>query len=117
MGELLETLAFDADIPAEMHGIRLDQAAVQLFSDYSRSKLQEWILDGSLTVDGETRRPKDKVSVGQQLTIRAQRLPEVIWSGEDRPLDILFEDEHIFVVNKPAGLVVHPAAGHTAGTL
>ena len=117
MGELPETLAFDADVPAEMHGIRLDQAAVQLFSDYSRSKLQEWILDGSLTVDGETRRPKDKVSVGQQLTIRAQRLPEVSWSGEDRPLDILFEDEHVIVVNKPAGLVVHPAAGHAAGTL
>jgi 23S rRNA pseudouridine1911/1915/1917 synthase len=82
VGELPETLAFDADVPAEMHGIRLDQAAVQLFSDYSRSKLQEWILDGSLTVDGETRRPKDKVSVGQQLTIRAQRLPEVSWSGK-----------------------------------
>ena len=100
-----------------MHGIRVDQAAVQLFPMYSRSKIQEWILKGSLTVDGGLRRPKDRVSVGQKLAIRAQVIPEVSWTGEERPLDILFEDEHVLVVNKPAGLVVHPAAGHPAGTL
>jgi len=100
-----------------MHGIRVDQAAVQLFPMYSRSKLQEWILEGSLTVDGGLRRAKDKVSVGQKLAVRAQLIPEVSWAGEKRPLDILFEDEHVLVINKPAGLVVHPAAGHPAGTL
>ncbi len=110
-------VSLDAEIPAEMHGIRVDQAAVQLFPMYSRSKLQEWILEGSLTVDGGLRRAKDKVSVGQKLAIRAQITPEVSWAGEERPLDILFEDEHVLVVNKPAGLVVHPAAGHPAGTL
>ncbi len=110
-------VSLDAEIPAEMHGIRVDQAAVQLFPMYSRSKLQEWILEGSLTVDGGLRRAKDKVSVGEKLAIRAQVMPEVSWTGEERPLDILFEDEHVLVVNKPAGLVVHPAAGHPAGTL
>ena len=110
-------VSLDAEIPAEMHGIRVDQAAVQLFPMYSRSKLQEWILEGSLTVDGASRRAKDKVSVGQTLAVRAQVIPEVSWTGEERPLDILFEDEHVLVVNKPAGLVVHPAAGHPAGTL
>ena len=110
-------VSLDAEIPAEMHGIRVDQAAVQLFPMYSRSKLQEWILEGSLTVDGGLRRAKDKVSVGQKLAVRAQVIPEVRWTGEERPLDILFEDEHVLVVNKPAGLVVHPAAGHPAGTL
>ena len=110
-------VSLDAEIPAEMHGIRVDQAAVQLFPMYSRSKLQEWILEGSLTVDGGLRRAKDKVSVGEKLAIRAQIIPEVSWAGEERPLDILFEDEHVLVVNKPAGLVVHPAAGHPAGTL
>ena len=110
-------VSLDAEIPAEMHGIRVDRAAVQLFPMYSRSKLQEWILEGSLTVDGASRRAKDKVSVGQTLAVRAQVIPEVSWTGEERPLDILFEDEHVLVVNKPAGLVVHPAAGHPAGTL
>lgn len=110
-------VSLDAEIPAEMHGIRVDRAAVQLFPMYSRSKLQEWILEGSLTVDGASRRAKDKVSVGQKLAVRAQVIPEVSWTGEERPLDILFEDEHVLVVNKPAGLVVHPAAGHPAGTL
>ena len=110
-------VSLDAEIPAEMHGIRVDQAAVQLFPMYSRSKLQEWILEGSLTVDGGLRRAKDKVSVGEKLAVRAQVIPEVSWAGEERPLDILFEDEHVLVVNKPAGLVVHPAAGHPAGTL
>ena len=110
-------VSLDAEIPAEMHGIRVDQAAVQLFPMYSRSKLQEWILEGSLTVDGGVRRAKDKVSVGEKLAVRAQVMPEVSWAGEERPLDILFEDEHVLVVNKPAGLVVHPAAGHPAGTL
>ena len=110
-------VSLDAEIPAEMHGIRVDQAAVQLFPMYSRSKLQEWILEGSLTVDGALRRAKDKVSVGQKLAVRAQLIPEVSWAGEEHPLDILFEDEHVLVVNKPAGLVVHPAAGHPAGTL
>ena len=110
-------VSLDAEIPAEMHGIRVDRAAVQLFPMYSRSKLQEWILEGSLTVDGASRRAKDKVSVGQTLAVRAQVIPEVSWTGEERPLDILFEDEHVLLVNKPAGLVVHPAAGHPAGTL
>ena len=110
-------VSLDAEITAEMHGIRVDQAAVQLFPMYSRSKIQEWILKGSLTVDGGLRRAKDKVSVGQKLAIRAQVIPEVSWTGEERTLDILFEDEHVLVVNKPAGLVVHPAVGHPAGTL
>ncbi len=110
-------VSLDAQIPAEMHGIRLDQAAVKLFPMYSRSKLQDWILEGSLTVDGGERRARDKVSVGQKLAIRARISPEVSWKGEARPLDILFEDEHVLVVNKPAGLVVHPAAGHPTGTL
>ena len=117
MTDSSDMVFLDAEIPAEMHGIRVDQAAVQLFPMYSRSKLQEWILEGSLTVDGGLRRAKDKVSVGQKLAVRAQLIPEVSWAGEKRPLDILFEDEHVLVINKPAGLVVHPAAGHPAGTL
>jgi len=91
--------------------------AVALFPDFSRSKLQTWIKAGALTVDGAVLRAKDKVSVDQRLLLQAELEPEVSWTGEDIPLDIRFEDEHVLVVNKPAGLVVHPAAGHAAGTL
>ena len=100
-----------------MHLQRLDQVAVALFPDFSRSKLQSWIKAGALTVDGAVMRSKDKVSVDQQLQLRASLEPEVSWSGEAIGLDICFEDEHVLVVNKPAGLVVHPAAGHADGTL
>lgn len=100
-----------------MHLHRLDQVAVALFPDFSRSKLQSWIKAGVLTVDGAVLRSKDKVSVDQMLQLCTQLEPEVSWSGEDIPLDICFEDEHVLVVNKPAGLVVHPAAGHAGGTL
>lgn len=100
-----------------MHLQRLDQVAVALFPDFSRSKLQSWIKAGALTVDGALMRSKDKVCVDQQLQLRTHLEPEVSWSGENIPLDICFEDEHVLVVNKPAGLVVHPAAGHAHGTL
>lgn len=100
-----------------MHLQRLDQVAVALFPDFSRSKLQSWIKAGALTVDGAVMRPKDKVNVDQQLQLQASFEPEVSWSGQAIGLDICFEDEHVLVVNKPAGLVVHPAAGHADGTL
>ncbi len=115
--ETTSAIALSAKVPESMHLQRLDQVAVALFPDFSRSKLQSWIKAGALTVDGTVMRSKDKVSVDQQLQLRAALEPEVSWSGEDIPLDICFEDEHVLVVNKPAGLVVHPAAGHAAGTL
>lgn len=110
-------ISLSAKVPETMHLQRLDQVAVALFPDFSRSKLQSWIKTGALTVDGTVMRSKDKVSVDQQLQLRASLEPEVSWSGEAIPLDICFEDEHVLVVNKPAGLVVHPAAGHADGTL
>ena len=111
------SIQLSAQVPESMHLHRLDQVAVALFPDFSRSKLQGWIKAGVLTVDGAVLRSKDKVSVDQMLQLCTQLEPEVSWSGEDIPLDICFEDEHVLVVNKPAGLVVHPAAGHAGGTL
>lgn len=112
-----DSIYLEAEVPVNLHGSRLDQAAAALFPDYSRSKLQEWILAGVLTVDGAVARPKDKVALAQQLVLATQLEPEVSWAGEAVPLDIVYEDEHVIVLNKPAGLVVHPAAGHAAGTL
>ena len=112
-----ETVELSADIPVELNGERLDQAAAQLFPEYSRSRLQIWIKSGELCVNGQQRRPKDKVSDGDRLVIEAELVLEVPWQAQDIALDIVYEDTSIIVLNKPAGLVVHPAAGHADGTL
>jgi len=107
----------NAEVEAALDGERLDQAAAKLFSEYSRSRLQSWIKRGELLADGKACRPRDKVREGTLLTIDAVLEDEVSWQPEAVALDILFEDESILVLNKPAGLVVHPAAGHADGTL
>jgi 23S rRNA pseudouridine1911/1915/1917 synthase len=112
-----DRVELQASVPQEMHGNRLDQVAAQLFPQYSRSRLQEWIKAGALCVDGLQCRPRDKVSEGASVRIDAVLQAEVGWQGQDMALDIVYEDDAILVVNKPAGLVVHPAAGHAEGTL
>ena len=114
---MVEIIRLQADVPLEMSGDRLDQVAAHLFSDYSRSRLQTWIKQGSLLVDGQVCRPRDKVKAGAVLSINAEPEQEVSWQAQDIDLDIVYEDDSIIVVNKPAGLVVHPAAGHSDGTL
>ncbi|MFT4519629.1 MAG: 23S rRNA pseudouridine1911/1915/1917 synthase [Halioglobus sp.] len=112
-----DTVELEASVPAEMHSDRLDQVAARLFPQYSRSRLQIWIKKGELCVDGKACRPRDKVIEGAILSVTAELEQEVNWKGEEIALDIIYEDDSIFVINKPAGLVVHPAAGHPDGTL
>jgi 23S rRNA pseudouridine1911/1915/1917 synthase len=112
-----ERVEMQARVPQEMHGSRLDQVAAQLFPQYSRSRLQEWIKSGAVSVDGQQCRPRDKVTEGASVQIDAVLEAEVGWQGQDIALDVVYEDEAILVINKPAGLVVHPAAGHAEGTL
>ncbi|SFT63726.1 23S rRNA pseudouridine1911/1915/1917 synthase [Pseudomonas marincola] len=100
-----------------MGGQRLDQVAAQLFAEHSRSRLSAWIKEGLLTVDDQVVRPRDIVHGGSVLVLNAEQEAQGEWVAEDIPLDIVYEDEHILVINKPAGLVVHPAAGHASGTL
>lgn len=114
---MTERIVIQATVPSEMDGDRLDQVAARLFPDYSRSRLQGWIRKGELLVDGASLRPRDKVSAGMTLSIDTEPEQAVGWQPQALALDILFEDEHILVLNKPAGLVVHPAAGHADGTL
>ena len=114
---MAERLELKASVPEELHGARLDQAAAQLFPDYSRSRLQAWIKKGELRLDGAPARPRDKVTEGANLTVDAEPEQAVAWQGQDIDLDIVYEDDDILVVNKPAGLVVHPAPGHASGTL
>tara|TARA_R110000823_G_scaffold295738_6_gene415710 strand:+ start:38352 stop:39332 length:981 start_codon:yes stop_codon:yes gene_type:complete len=106
-----------ATVPETLRGCRLDQAAATLFPEYSRSRLQEWIKSGELLVDGVPARPRDKVPAGAALVVAAELENEVSWRPQDIALDIVHEDADLLVLNKPAGLVVHPAAGHADGTL
>ncbi len=107
----------EARVPIQCHGMRLDQVAAELFPDYSRNRLATWIKEGQLTVDGQTVRPRDKATASAHLILKVTDEPVIDWQPQSLPLDIIFEDEHILVVNKPAGVVVHPAAGHADGTL
>jgi len=104
-------------VPAGFNGDRFDQVAAQLFPEYSRSRLQTWIKSGELTVNGEIQRTRDKVYEDDKLNLHAELQSEVRWEAEKIELDIVFEDEHVLVINKPAGLVVHPGAGNPDGTL
>lgn len=104
-------------VPVSAAGLRLDQVAADLFPEFSRSKLQSWIKQGHLTVNGEKSKAKAKLVGGEELRLALELEPEGEWIAEDIPLDIVFEDESILVINKPVGLVVHPAAGNWHGTL
>ena len=105
------------EIPAACAGMRLDQALAQLFCDYSRSRLSQWLKAGRVRVNGEQLRGRDKVWGGEQIEIQAEAEELTNWEAEAIPLSIVFEDASLIVINKPAGLVVHPAAGNPAGTL
>jgi 23S rRNA pseudouridine1911/1915/1917 synthase len=104
-------------IPVESAGQRLDQALARLFPEYSRSRLKTWLLDGAISVDGGSPRPRDPVHGGETVILQAE--PEISVTAEPEPiaLDIIYEDEALIVINKPAGLVVHPGTGNSRGTL
>ena len=105
-------------VPYELAGMRLDQALAELFSDYSRSKLQTWIKAGRVEVnDTVLLSPKTKVDGGEEITLDAEPEAVIESTPEPIPLDIVFEDDSLLIVNKPAGLVVHPAIGNWNGTL
>ena len=105
-------------VPYELAGMRLDQALAELFSDYSRSKLQTWIKAGRVEVnDTVLLSPKAKVDGGEEITLDAEPEAVIESTPEPIPLDIVFEDDSLLIVNKPAGLVVHPAIGNWNGTL
>ena len=100
-----------------MAGKRVDQALAELFPDFSRSRLQKWMKDGFALVDGKKWRPKDPVIGGEVVELLVIVDDETHWKAEPVSLDIVYEDEQIIVINKPAGLVVHPGAGNSHGTL
>jgi 23S rRNA pseudouridine1911/1915/1917 synthase len=117
LSDLVDHIKQTATVSAEDCGRRLDQIAAELFADYSRSRLQQWIKSGELTVDGRQQTPKFKLLGGEQLTISAELKAEGDWHAEEIALNIVYEDSQLIVINKPANFVVHPAAGNRQGTL
>lgn len=104
-------------IPAELAGLRLDQALARLLPDYSRSRLKHWIEAGRVRVQNRTPKPRDLLAGGEQVVVEAETsFPQTV-SPEAIDLDIVHADDWLIVVNKPAGLVVHPGSGNREHTL
>ena len=104
-------------VPLDLEGERLDVVAAILFPEFSRNRLQYWIKQGALRFEGEVMRSRDKVCSGGLIVLEEQLDEKIDWIAQEIDLDIIMEDDSIIVVNKPAGMVVHPAAGHKDGTL
>jgi 23S rRNA pseudouridine1911/1915/1917 synthase len=114
---MADILKRDERIPEHLAGRRLDQTAAEMFPEFSRERLKGWIQQGELTINGQPARPKDKVIGGERLALDTQLQEETRWEPQAIPLSIVFEDDDVMVIDKPAGLVVHPAAGNPDGTL
>ncbi|MDO4693938.1 MAG: 23S rRNA pseudouridine(1911/1915/1917) synthase RluD [Eikenella sp.] len=105
-------------VPVTLAGLRLDAALAKLMPDYSRSRLSAWIKDGAVWLNGEAAQPKTKLIGGEQIRVAVrQSKEELAFQPEAMDLDIVYEDDSLMVLDKPAGLVVHPAAGNWSGTL
>lgn len=107
----------DFVVPVELSDTRFDQVLSEMMPEYSRSRLQQWIKSGAVKVNGEVRKAKEKLRFNDLIEVQVELESQGEWQAQDIPLDIVFEDDEIMVINKPAGLVVHPAAGNPDGTL
>src|SRR5690348_17163149 len=104
-------------LPADAAGLRLDQALARALPQYSRARLQGWIEAGAVRVDGRQPRTKDKVLGGEQVEVAARLQADRRVAPEAQPLAVVHQDRALFVINKPAGMVVHPGAGNPRHTL
>ncbi|EIC22287.1 23S rRNA pseudouridine(1911/1915/1917) synthase RluD [Thiorhodovibrio frisius] len=111
--------SIELKLPLSAAGRRLDQTLAELLPDYSRGRIQHWLETGQLRVDGEARRRRDKVRGGEQICLHTNPALEVQTAAPAQEIDfaLVHEDAHLLVINKPAGLVVHPGAGQPDGTL
>ncbi|WP_075183558.1 23S rRNA pseudouridine(1911/1915/1917) synthase RluD [Pantoea sp. 1.19] len=115
---MAQQVQLTATVSESQLGQRLDQALAEMFPDYSRSRIKEWILSGQVHVNGQpATTPKEKVLGGEHVEIIAEIEEEARWEPQNIALDIVYEDDDILVINKPRGLVVHPGAGNPDGTV
>lgn len=110
-------MAEEFKIEAQQSGARLDKLLSELFPDLTRSYLQSLIKEGCVTVNGKKAKASQKTGTGDLVSVEIPEPEELSIEPEDIPLDILYEDDDLIIVNKPKGMVVHPAPGHYSGTL
>lgn len=112
-----QIINLEAIVPETLAGQRLDRVLAELFPQFSRAKLQDWIKKGQITVNKQLKRPKDKLMGGEAIQLTATLENKTHWQAQDIALEIIYEDPEILIINKPVGLVVHPAAGNPDSTL
>ncbi|MBT8136682.1 MAG: 23S rRNA pseudouridine(1911/1915/1917) synthase RluD [Gammaproteobacteria bacterium] len=113
----VEIESHEGQVPEEKAGKRLDQTLAEMFPDFSRSRLKTWIEAGLVEVNGQMWRPRDRLHGGEKVVVHAMHEPVVEVRPEAIPIEIVHEDADLLVVNKAAGMVVHPGAGNRSGTL
>lgn len=104
-------------LPEEYADDRLDQALAKCLPEYSRTQIKDWLESGAALVNGQVTKAKTKVKGGEIVTIEAVLKAQPKWEAQPIPLNVVYEDESVIVINKPAGLVVHPGAGNASRTL
>ncbi|PYR20629.1 MAG: hypothetical protein DMF98_23335 [Acidobacteria bacterium] len=104
-------------VPLDSDGVRLDRFLASVLGDQSRSQIQRLIKDGHILIAGSTVKPNHPVKTGDSIAVDIPDPVDPMPQPESLPLPILYQDPDVIVVDKPAGMVVHPAAGHTGGTL
>ena len=114
---VMKKITHSLTLPINLVGLRIDAAIAQMLPDYSRAKIQQWIKKGELTLNGQTIKGKEKVIGNETVMISAPPTVEANFNPENIPLDIIYQDADFIIINKPVGLVVHPAAGNYDGTL
>lgn len=115
---MIEKIHYQETVPETCIGNRLDQALAKMFPDFSRSRLKDWIIAGSVSVNGDvTTKAREKMLGGEHIEIKAEIVAEERYEPQAIDLNIVYEDEDILVINKPANLVVHPGAGNPSGTV
>lgn len=114
-----KTVIFNATLNDYQHflGERIDKVATQLLSDFSREQVKDWLSDGSLTINAQSQKPKYRIKADDRLELTATLQDQQADIAENIPLNIVYEDEAIVIINKPDGMVVHPGAGNPTGTL
>lgn len=113
--ENIQTFSISHDTPQK--GLRIDQALVQLLPDYSRTQIKSWIEQGHVLVNGEKVSAKNKIKGGETISVQVVLKSSADWEPQAIPLQIVYEDASLLVINKPPGLIVHPGAGNPSGTL